>query len=39
MPERRIPRPKGEHPIVGGHEVGIGFSGTCGAQGALLDAT
>src|SRR3954466_6725028 len=30
---------KGEHPIFGGHEVGIGFSGTCDAQGALLDAT
>ncbi len=30
---------KGEHPIFGGHEVGIGFSGTCDAQGALLEAT
>jgi hypothetical protein len=30
---------KGEHPIFGGYEVGIGFSGTCDDQGALLDAT
>ena len=30
---------KGENPIFGGHEVGIGFSGTCDDQGALLDAT
>jgi hypothetical protein len=30
---------KGEHPIFGGHEVGIGFSGTCDDEGALLDAT
>jgi hypothetical protein len=30
---------KGENPIFGGYEVGIGFSGTCDAQGALLDAT
>jgi len=30
---------KGENPIFGGHEVGIGFSGTCDEQGALLDAT
>jgi hypothetical protein len=29
----------GEHPIFGGHEVGIGFSGTCDDQGALLEAT
>ena len=29
----------GENPIFGGHEVGIGFSGTCDGQGALLDAT
>jgi T3SS negative regulator,GrlR len=28
-----------EHPIFGGHEVGIGFSGTCDDQGALLEAT
>jgi hypothetical protein len=30
---------KGENPIFGGHEVGIGFSGTCDAQGARLEAT
>jgi len=30
---------KGENPVFGGHEVGIGFSGTCDAEGALLDAT
>jgi hypothetical protein len=30
---------KGEHPIFGGHEVGIGFSGTCDDRGALLEAT
>ena len=30
---------KGENPIFGGHEVGIGFAGTCDEQGALLDAT
>jgi hypothetical protein len=30
---------KGEHPVFGGHEVGIGFSGTCDEEGALLDAT
>jgi hypothetical protein len=30
---------KGEHPIFGGHEVGIGFSGTCDDQGAELEAT
>jgi hypothetical protein len=30
---------KGEHPIFGGYEVGIGFSGTCDDQGALLEAT
>ena len=29
----------GENPIFGGHEVGIGFSGTCDAEGAVLDAT
>jgi len=28
-----------ENPIFGGHEVGIGFSGTCDDQGALLEAT
>ena len=30
---------KSEHPIFGGHEVGIGFSGTCDDNGALLEAT
>lgn len=30
---------KGENPIFGGHEVGIGFSGTCDADGAELEAT
>jgi hypothetical protein len=30
---------KSEHPIFGGHEVGIGFAGTCDRSGALLEAT
>jgi hypothetical protein len=30
---------KSEHPIFGGHEVGIGFSGTCDGESALLEAT
>ncbi len=30
---------KGENPVFGGREVGIGFSGTCDDQGARLDAT
>jgi len=30
---------KGENPVFGGHEVGIGFSGTCDEDGALLEAT
>jgi hypothetical protein len=30
---------KGENPVFGGHEVGIGFSGTCDGEGALLEAT
>lgn len=30
---------KGENPVFGGYEVGIGFSGTCDGEGALLDAT
>lgn len=30
---------KGDNPVFGGHEVGIGFSGTCDEQGALLEAT
>jgi hypothetical protein len=29
---------KGENPVFGGHEVGIGFSGTCNEQGAELEA-
>jgi hypothetical protein len=29
----------GENPVFGGHEIGIGFSGTCDEQGALLEAT
>ena len=29
---------KGENPVFGGHEVGIGFSGTCSAHGAELEA-
>ena len=29
----------GERPVLGGYEVGIGFSGTCDEQGALLEAT
>ena len=29
---------KGENPVFGGHEVGIGFSGTCSEQGAELEA-
>jgi len=30
---------KGENPVFGGHEVGIGFSGTCGEEGALMEAS
>ena len=30
---------RSENPVFGGHEVGIGFSGTCDQEGALLDAT
>jgi hypothetical protein len=30
---------KGQNPIFGGREVGIGFSGTCNDEGAMLDAT
>jgi T3SS negative regulator,GrlR len=30
---------RGENPVFGGHEVGIGFSGTCDEEGALLEAT
>lgn len=28
-----------ENPVFGGHEIGIGFAGTCDQQGALLEAT
>ena len=30
---------KSEHPLFGGHEVGIGFSGRCDAAGAEIEAT
>ena len=30
---------RGQNPIFGGREVGIGFSGTCTEDGAMLDAT
>ena len=30
---------KGEHPLFGGHQVGIGFSGRCDAGGAEMEAT
>jgi hypothetical protein len=30
---------KDEHPLFGGHEVGIGFSGRCDAAGAEIEAT
>jgi hypothetical protein len=30
---------KGEIPVFGGHEVGIGFSGSCSEDGADLEAT
>jgi hypothetical protein len=30
---------KGEVPVFGGHEVGIGFTGTCDEQGGTLEAT
>ena len=29
---------KGENPVLGGHEVGISFSGICDGQGAELEA-
>jgi len=29
----------GDNPILGGHEVGIGFAGTCDEEGALMEAT
>jgi hypothetical protein len=30
---------KSEHPLFGGYEVGIGFSGRCDAKGAEMEAT
>ena len=30
---------KGQNPVFGGREVGIGFSGTCDEEGAMLEAT
>lgn len=30
---------RGEHPLFGGHEVGMGFSGTCDDKGAKAEAT
>src|SRR3954470_14028574 len=30
---------KAEHPLFGGYEVGIGFSGRCDADGASMEAT
>ena len=30
---------KGEHPLFGGYQVGIGFSGRCDAGGAEIEAT
>ena len=30
---------KSEHPLFGGHEVGVGFSGACDEAGATLEAT
>ena len=30
---------KDEHPLFGGYEVGIGFSGRCDAEGAEIEAT
>lgn len=29
----------GEHPLFSGHEVGIGFAGTCASDGAEMEAT
>ena len=29
----------GDNPVLGGHEVGIGFTGSCDEQGALMEAT
>jgi hypothetical protein len=30
---------RGENPVFGGHEVGIGFAGTCDEEGASIEAT
>lgn len=30
---------RGQNPVFGGREVGIGFSGTCNEEGAMLEAT
>ena len=30
---------RGEDPVFGGHEIGIGFSGTCDKQGGRLEGT
>ncbi|MBR1247643.1 hypothetical protein JQ609_11930 [Bradyrhizobium sp. AUGA SZCCT0169] len=30
---------RGEDPVFGGHEIGIGFSGTCDAEGGTLEGT
>jgi len=30
---------RGEDPVFGGHEIGIGFSGTCDAKGGILEGT
>ena len=30
---------RGEDPVFGGHEIGIGFSGTCDAEGGFLEGT
>jgi hypothetical protein len=37
--QEHTPAMGGENPVFGGHEIGIGFSGTCDEQGALLEAT
>ena len=30
---------RGEDPVFGGHEIGIGFAGTCDVQGGVLEGT
>lgn len=30
---------RGEDPVFGGHEIGIGFAGTCDAQGGVVEGT